>query len=381
MPLKDLMERSLLEDDGAGAPAHSPASEKPRVYLTRWWVLFQYSLFTTLQGWTWAIPGSLSDTYIDLFGLDEWTIQIFLNYGAVLFLVVAFPVGYAMDKKGGIRTQLIIGSLLVTTGAVLRIFARNPGNFSLGCLHVSYILTALAGPVAMSAVSKLSEEWFPVHERTTATAIATICNGLGSAFSSLVGPGMVQDGTQASLQSYNYLMLALTGVNLLCIIAYYPPAPPTPPSISASVSQAAGERLTWGALRGVLWRIASNRNVMVLAAVYGIGGGMQAGWNGVANMNLNTIGVSQYAAGMIGFTCACVGNLAGVGVGMFADRFRTFKPICVGGSVLGGLATIWIVAALEGWLPPSWMQQCVLQPQLYVAFVLSYGSICIYPLL
>ena len=184
----DAVEPPLL--DGGNAAGEPP----PRVYAARWWVLAQYALFTALQGWAWAIPGSVGDTYVALYGLSTWTLQLFLNYGALLFLVVALPVGYAMDKPGGIMRQVLLGSALVTAGAGLRCCATDAGAGSIACLHASYICTALAGPAAMSAVAKLSEEWFPPGERTTATAIATIFNGLGCAFSALVGPAMVAAG-------------------------------------------------------------------------------------------------------------------------------------------------------------------------------------------
>ena len=376
-----LLDALLGDGDAPGAP---PAP--PRVYAARWWVLLQYVLFTALQGWAWAIPGSVSDTYLDLYApaVDSWTIQVFLNYGAVLFCLVAFPVGYAMDKPGGIKQQVLLASALVTAGAVLRCCATDAGVGSVVCLHASFILTALAGPAAMSAVAKLSEEWFPPNERTTATSVATLCNGVGTAFSSLVGPAMVAGGDAGSfapLQRYNYVMLALIAANLLMMAAYFPAAPPTPPSASAAVSRAAGAALTPAKLWGVLRAVARNRNVVVLALVYGVGGGAQAGWGGLLNMNLNTVGVSQYSAGMIGFVSALVGNMAGVVVGAYADRARAFKRLCVGGSVVGALATAWIVAALQGALPAAWSTPGALTPGFFLAFTLTYGTFATSPLL
>jgi FLVCR family MFS transporter len=369
-----LLDALLGDGDAPGAP---PAP--PRVYAARWWVLLQYALFTALQGWAWAIPGSVSDTYLDLYApaVDSWTIQVFLNYGAVLFCLVAFPVGYAMDKPGGIKQQVLLASALVTAGAVLRCCATDAGVGSVVCLHASFILTALAGPAAMSAVAKLSEEWFPPNERTTATSVATLCNGVGTAFSSLVGPAMVAGGDAGSLaplQRYNYVMLALIAANLLMMAAYFPAAPPTPPSASAAVSRAAGAALTPAKLWGVLRAVARNRNVVVLALVYGVGGGAQAGWGGLMNLNLNSVGVDQYSAGMIGFVSALVGNMAGVAVGAYADRARAFKRLCVGGSVVGALATAWIVAALQGALPAAWSTPGALTPGFFLAFTLTYGT-------
>lgn len=32
-------------------------------YSVRWWELFHFSLFCCLQGWCWAIPGTVTTTY------------------------------------------------------------------------------------------------------------------------------------------------------------------------------------------------------------------------------------------------------------------------------------------------------------------------------
>lgn len=84
---------------------------------------------------------------------------------------------------------------------------------------------------------------------------------------------------------------------------------------------------------------------------------------------------------MMGFTSAFIGNIAGIVVGAFADRFRRFKAICVVGAVVGGAATVWVVAALEGWLPPSWMDPASIRVQMYVALTLTYATVMQYPLL
>lgn len=52
-------------------------------------------------------------------------------------------------------------------------------------------LNGLAGPVAQAAPPLLSSAWFPRKERTTATAVASLCGCLGVALSFVIGPNMV----------------------------------------------------------------------------------------------------------------------------------------------------------------------------------------------
>ena len=148
-----------LGDDGAAE------GRETRVYLKRWWILALYAWFSLAQGWLWAIPGPLSSLYVNIYGpsVTTYTTQLLLAYGPIFFLATSLPFGYWMDLHGGIKQSLILSSVLVTAGAVLRCLASDNGTASVVMLHVSYALNDIAGPVAMAAVSKLSEDWFPPH--------------------------------------------------------------------------------------------------------------------------------------------------------------------------------------------------------------------------
>ena len=45
----------------------------------------------------------------------------------------------------------------------------------------------------MAAPAALSAAWFPADQRTTATAVSQVFNGLGNGVSFLLGPAMVPD--------------------------------------------------------------------------------------------------------------------------------------------------------------------------------------------
>ena len=51
----------------------------------------------------------------------------------------------------------------------------------------------LAGPVTQAAPTLLSTNWFPVDERTTATAIASLMGSFGVAVSFIIGPLFVRE--------------------------------------------------------------------------------------------------------------------------------------------------------------------------------------------
>ena len=140
---------------------------------------------------------------------------------------------------------MVLSSALVTAGAVLRCAARDASVWSLVLLHLSFVLNAIAGPVAMSAVGKVSELWFPPNERALSTALAANANGLGTAIAFLVGPLLVGAmGSFSGIVAHNWLCLAVTVANTAGIIVYWPSQPRFPPSRSAVASRAAGEAFT-----------------------------------------------------------------------------------------------------------------------------------------
>lgn len=99
---------------------------------------------------------------------------------ACRYLPFAIPAAFWLDQRTGLKWATITNIVLVTLGVVLRCFARDASTLSIALLHVGFILNAIAGPVAMGAVSRLAEDWFPVAERGTATAIAAQVSHLNS---------------------------------------------------------------------------------------------------------------------------------------------------------------------------------------------------------
>ena len=59
--------------------------------------------------------------------------------------------------------------------------------------NIGQFFIALAGPFLVQGPSLLSVTWFPPHQRTTATAIASTSLGFGIALSFIVGPLMLSE--------------------------------------------------------------------------------------------------------------------------------------------------------------------------------------------
>ena len=61
-------------------------------------------------------------------------------------------------------------------------------------MNAEYFSTnVIPGIIVMAAPAALSAAWFPADQRTTATAVSQVFNGLGNGVSYLLGPAMVPD--------------------------------------------------------------------------------------------------------------------------------------------------------------------------------------------
>jgi MFS family permease len=182
-------------------------TEASTVYRLRWWTLAVFSLFTFLQGWFWAIPGTISPVYMEVNGVSNTAIQLLVNWGPITFIPLSVPMGIWIDVN--LRLSTITSIALVAAGALLRCFALDDSLLSLVLLHISYILNGCAGPVAMGAVSLLAERFFPLTERSTATAIAAEANSFGLAAAFLVGPNMITSSSNKTQLLQFYILCAV----------------------------------------------------------------------------------------------------------------------------------------------------------------------------
>ena len=136
--------------------------------------------------------------------------------------MAVFPTAWLLDSKG-LRLVCLIAAFLVFMACALRCFTTH----GLACTllaHTGQALNGLAGPVAMAAAPVLSATWFPLRERTTATAIMSMANNLGVALSFILGPLLVP-------QSNDYDAVAMH----VCLLSFDHRSPPPHPLRSLSL--------------------------------------------------------------------------------------------------------------------------------------------------
>jgi FLVCR family MFS transporter len=213
----------------------------------------------------------------------------------------------------------------------------------------------------------MSEMWFPSHERTTATAIASIAPYTGSALGFVLGPAIV--GSPAITSAARRAVFRLfygeaalcVGCALMCF-AYFPDRPLRPPSVAALAKRNAEESL--GAVQddplyvdeagdtsstgvsnfptglsaffvcdpkvGKYWVISLSMAVPL---------GIFQGWNSTLFSCLKPLDVTQQEASWLGFFTTVVGCLSSVLVGAVLDRFAGRLKLVLSGLLLSATAS------------------------------------------
>ncbi len=302
------------------------------VYKRRWYVLFLFASLCFTQGCVWGTWGPISTSVSYAFGWNDHSIAILTNWGPIMYVLTAPLFTWILDTKG-IRVTCIITSGLVTMGTALRCITHQPPLIT-WFVNAGQIVNALAGPVCSGAAAVISSTWFPVEQRTSATAITSIVNGLGIGMTYIIGPLVVPTNLNATLSNVSQqnmqehtiseirsdimlLMYVSCGWSLLLFVVIlfsFPNKPPTPPTLTASLT-----KLNYST---GLRKLMKTRKFWVLAFCFAIPTSFQGSWSALLNINLEPLGISQMSAGWLGFAMSIAGNFCALTAGVFADRFK-----------------------------------------------------------
>ena len=187
----------------------------------------------------------------------------------------------------------------------------------------------------MASPSKLSVTWFADGERSLATALATISNGLGIALAYLLVPLCVQSDGQMPLLLRLTCGLALVPFVLAC--AYLPDHPSTFPSSTAaqrhynpSLSSLSAQPISFSS---GLWRTLLNPSFVVLILSIGIAYGVYGVWSATLPSTLGQTSFSlQQSASFVSVTRSAGiigGAMAGSIAGLPYFRRRYKSLLCV----------------------------------------------------
>ncbi|PAA57842.1 hypothetical protein BOX15_Mlig032072g1 [Macrostomum lignano] len=338
--------------------AHVAAAEAAtRVFWYRWYVLLVYCLLVTQQGAVWSHWGPISDSVQAAYNWSNATISLLSFWGPITYVACFYPWTLFMRRRS-LRSACVVSAAFVALGCVLKAMPVHSDSIFAAMCHVCGILNGFAGPVVTAAGTKLAAEWFPMNERVTAVAIATMSQSLGPTLSFLIGNFAVQDVGEVNTSAvssntkyneslriirnqvalYNYADLGISCLILLLILLYFPSRPKLPPSVSSQLERSPD--------KGLL-HLGLNTWLAVLA--FGMPNGVTNSYSAVFDLNMLAYKVRQEKSDWIGFASSAASMGLILLAGRLVDCFRRprMAALSTGLLIMSTVSFVWFTLICE----------------------------------
>jgi predicted MFS family arabinose efflux permease len=232
--------------------------EKIRIYRYRWIVLAVFFLLNTVIEIQWIMLAPITKEAAGFYMVSELQVAFLSIIFMLVYIFISMPASYIIDTYG-IRIGIGFGAVLTGVFGLMKgVFAS-----SYGLLCVSQVGLAVAQPFILNAYTKLAAQWFPIHERATATGISSLGQYIGIIIAMAATPALVRMyNIEETMLLYGIVTLAVTVIFLFLIRE----KPPTPPCH-------AGHESRMKAMEG-LRHIMKQKSMIILLILFFIGLGM-----------------------------------------------------------------------------------------------------------
>lgn len=314
-------------------PTGSTTEVNCKTYKRRWLVLSVYTAQTVIFNMTLNTWVPIQEPCKIAFGWKDFDLLLISAWTPIAFLLTSVPLTWLMHTKG-LRISVLLTAFLAVLGKGFQVIPFGNRKVRNLAINLGQFFLMAGGPVALGAPALVSATWFPVNERTTATAIGTLAGYFGMALTFTVGPAMVpikirsnhqNDSHSSSLKSSNLVQeldhkiaiyscfeLGLCTAVLLCALLYFPSRPPLPPSRSS-------ERPATLSTRASLVVLVKDAQFWFLITLCGLCWGVYYGWMSMLAVVLADFSVDSVTAGWLGCGAILAGVLPGIAFARFAD--------------------------------------------------------------
>jgi len=223
-----------------------------QTYGYRWIVLFLFFFANVVSNMLWTAYAPVTSLAMEFYGVDEFYIILISLMFLIVYIPITFLAAWLIDKYD-FKVGAGIGAILMGVFGFLRYIADN--NYVLALIFSIGI--AIAQPFLLNTITKLSANWFPNKERTTATGISLIATSIGIALGMIATPILV---IRINFRSMLLIYGILAMISSLLFIIFAKNKPPTPPSTNLTTERV----FMFEGLR----MLFSNRNFMILAVIF-----------------------------------------------------------------------------------------------------------------
>eukprot|EP00742_Colponemidia_sp_Colp-10_P009500 GILJ01010361.1.p1 GENE.GILJ01010361.1~~GILJ01010361.1.p1 ORF type:complete len:434 (+),score=19.73 GILJ01010361.1:35-1336(+) len=269
-----------------------------------WCKLIFMCRFSNAAQWiTFAPVSTVATAY---YGVSNAAIDWFSMVWMVVFLVCFLPCSWIFHHYP--LAAIYTSCCLNVVGAWIRYIAGSNYVWAL----VGQTVVSMAQPLMLNAPPAVADSWFTPHERSFATAIATLSNYAGWAIGFIVPPLVV-----STSDSFSTLILGesvFASLVCVCVLTTYRAAPPTAPSASAMVLREP--------FRQAVVNVLKNHRLCLLCICYGFVVGCSYAVSTELQQFADPFGYGQVEIGLLGLLFVSCGIISGTVMGWVLGRVR-----------------------------------------------------------
>ena len=284
-----------------------------QVYGYRWIVLLLFFLVNVISNILWTTYAPVTTHAMEFYGVDEFLV-IFIS---LVFLIVYIPITFLatwLIDKYEFKIGASIGALLMGVFGFLRFIAGN--NYILALIFSIGI--AIAQPFLLNTITKLSANWFPETERTTATGISLIATGLGVALGMIMTPILVITLNFGSMLLIYGILALISSIVFVILVKNKPPTPPSSNSAMDKIYMLKGFKLLF-----------SNRNFVILTVIFTLGMGTFNMITTYIELIVIPRGFDSIFAGILGMALLSGGIAGTIIMSLLSDKLKHRKSIMI----------------------------------------------------
>ena len=284
-----------------------------QVYGYRWIVLLLFFLVNVISNILWTTYAPVTTHAMEFYGVDEFLV-IFIS---LVFLIVYIPITFLatwLIDKYEFKIGASIGALLMGVFGFLRFIAGN--NYILALIFSIGI--AIAQPFLLNTITKLSANWFPETERTTATGISLIATALGVALGMIMTPILVITLNFGSMLLIYGILALISSIVFVILVKNKPPTSPSSNPAIDKIYMFKGFKLLF-----------SNRNFVILAVVFTLGMGTFNMITTYIELIVIPRGFDSIFAGILGMALLSGGIAGTIIMSLLSDKLKHRKSIMI----------------------------------------------------
>jgi MFS family permease len=284
-----------------------------KIYGYRWVLLLAFMLIILVNQLLWITFASITGDAAAFYKVSDLSIGILSLTFMLVYIIVSIPASWMIDTYG-IRIAVGIGAALTGIFGMLRgVFAS---DYQL--VLYSQIGIAIGQPFILNAMTTVAARWFPIHERATASGLASL-----SVYTGLI-IGLALTPYLSNLVGINHMLVdygIFALVAAIVFIVFAREHPPTPPCRPDQVERS----LVFDGLKHIL----RQRNFIYLLFIFFVGLGVFNAVTTWIDDILRTRHFTETQVGIVGGALILGGVIGAIVMPPLSDRYKKRVPFFI----------------------------------------------------